>query len=92
MPDRTHRSYTIPPGWTFLGFFGGTGGHLHNLGIVIKKDVNRLEVISGLDEGENIQESECKDTLSHGQAVQGTFGLFAFIICSNFLTSYVTQF
>lgn len=91
VPDRTHRNYTVPHGWTFLGFFGGTGGHLHNLGVLIKKDLNRLKVISGLDKGENIQKSERKDTLSDGQAVQGIVGQYAHIICSNILTSYVTQ-
>ena len=32
------RSLTIPLGWTFLGFYGGRGGHLHNIGVVLKRD------------------------------------------------------
>ena len=90
VPDNTHRSYTIPLGWTFLGFFGGTGGHLHNLGIIIKKDVNRLKEISGHDKGEILQKNERKDTSSHGQAVQGIVRPFALFVCSNLFTSYIT--
>ena len=31
-------NYRVPAGWRLAGFFGGVGGHLHNLGVVIAKD------------------------------------------------------
>ena len=30
------KTFQIPEGWELIGFFGGTGGHLHNIGIIIK--------------------------------------------------------
>jgi hypothetical protein len=32
-----HKTLEIPLGWDLLGFFGGTGGHLHNFGVVIRQ-------------------------------------------------------
>jgi hypothetical protein len=37
------KSFKIPDGWELCGFFGGTGGHLHNFGIIIKKNDQRRE-------------------------------------------------
>ena len=34
-----HVNYRVPAGWRLVGFFGGVGGHLHNLGVVIVKDL-----------------------------------------------------
>lgn len=31
-------SYTVPAGWKLAGFFGGVGGHLHNLGVIVVKE------------------------------------------------------
>ena len=31
-------NYRVPAGWRLVGFFGGVGGHLHSLGVVIAKD------------------------------------------------------
>ena len=33
----------IPVGWKFCGFYGGTGGHLHNLGVVVMKDESNVD-------------------------------------------------
>lgn len=30
------KTFQIPEGWELIGFFGGTGGHLHNIGLIIK--------------------------------------------------------
>jgi hypothetical protein len=45
-----------------FGFFGGTGGHLHNLGLVIKER-NCLTSGVGLSAGKNKLE-ECKEIIS----------------------------
>ena len=31
-------NYRVPEGWKLVGFFGGVGGHLHKLGVVIVAD------------------------------------------------------
>jgi hypothetical protein len=31
------RTLVVPPGYKLLGFYGGIGGHLHNLGIVVAR-------------------------------------------------------
>jgi len=31
-------NYRVPNGWKVVGFFGGVGGHLHNLGVIIVAD------------------------------------------------------
>ena len=43
------RQFCIPKGWTFIGFTGGTGGHLHHLGVVIKKNSAALSGLGGMD-------------------------------------------
>jgi hypothetical protein len=90
-PGSTHRSCTIPYGWTFLGLFGGTGGHLHNLGIVIMKDAEKKkEEIDG-GEGRESLKSDCTDAvaaLSNSQAVLGIARSSAHLISSQPTTSH----
>ena len=31
------KTLAIPQGWEFFGFYGGKGGHLHNLGVILKR-------------------------------------------------------
>lgn len=32
------KEYVVPAEWKFVGFFGGKGGHIHNLGVIIAKN------------------------------------------------------
>ena len=33
------KTLVIPQGWVFFGFYGGKGGHLHNLGVILKRQL-----------------------------------------------------
>ena len=35
------KSLIVPPGWSFFGFYGGKGGHMHNIGVVLKRHQQR---------------------------------------------------
>jgi hypothetical protein len=60
-----YRKLTVPPGKVVIGFYGGTGGHLHNLGVVLA------------DEGEGEGDSSIgafDSAMYHMEGIESTIG------------------
>lgn len=41
-----NKSFSFPLGSELVGFFGGTGGHLHNLGLIIRRSNNATKTVT----------------------------------------------